>query len=67
MLNPLIRWKPGVLVRYHGSLTALHGLYAARPFTCLGCTDNHDLPGVLKDTARDTVIACVRPSSITPA
>lgn len=69
MLNPMIRWEPGTLVRYHGSLTELHGLYAAHPCTCLNCTDNQGLPGVrfeLRDGAT-VVVACVRPRSITPA
>lgn len=70
MLNPVIRWEPGTLVRYHGSLAALHGTYRAHPCTCLNCTDSHDLPGVrfeLRDPAGDVAVACVRARSITPA
>lgn len=70
MLNPLTRWEPGLLVRYHGSLTRLHGAYAAHPCVCLNCVDNRGLPGVrfeLRDTAGTVVVACVRPRSITPA
>lgn len=69
MLNPLIHWEPGTLVRYHGSITSLHGTYQAHPCTCLRCTDDRGLPGVrfmLKDAAGVTVIACVRARSITP-
>lgn len=25
MLNPMTDWEPGTLVRYHGSITILHG------------------------------------------
>lgn len=69
MLNPLIRWEPGTLVRYHGSLTTLHGTYAAHPCTCLDCDD--PILGTaryqLVDGASRTVVACVRARSITPA
>ena len=70
MLNPMTRWEPGTKVRYHGSLTELHGVYAAHPCQCLRCTDNRDLPGVrfaLVDANGATVADCVRPRSITPA
>lgn len=70
MLNPMTRWEPGTPVRYHGSLTDLHGQYEAHPCGCLNCTDNRGLPGVrfaLKDAAGNVVVACVRPRSITPA
>ncbi len=69
MLNPLIRWEPGLLVRYHGSLTALHGLYRAHPCACLNCGD-HGLGAVryqLSDEHGDVVVTCVRARSITPA
>ena len=68
-LNPLIRWEPGTLVRYHGSLIELHGTYAAYPCTCLNCGD-HGLGAVryqLSDERGDVVVACVRARSITPA
>ncbi|MER7794843.1 hypothetical protein [Streptomyces sp. NPDC097640] len=68
MLNPLIRWEPGTKVRYHGSLTDLHGTYAAHPCQCLQCTDNDDLLGVrfaLQDTDGNTAATCVRAGSIT--
>lgn len=68
MLNPLIRWEPGARVRYHGSLTDLHGVYAAHPCRCLRCTDNDDLSGVrfaLVNADGATVADCVRPRSIT--
>lgn len=68
MLNPMIRWEPGVLVRYHGSLTALHGVYAAH--RC-DCHQHDDQTGTVRFTLQDqdgTVVAhCVRPKSITPA
>lgn len=70
MLNPLTGWEPGQPVRYHGSLTQLHGVYAAHPCSCLNCTDRLGLPGVrfeLKDTTGTVAVACVRPRSITPA
>jgi hypothetical protein len=68
MLNPLIRWEPGTLVRYHGSLTALHGLYAAHPCVCLNCGDQ-GLGAVryqLCDEHGHAVVSCVRARSITP-
>ena len=70
MLNPLTAWAPGTLVRYHGSLTSLHGTYQAHPCGCLNCVDSRGLPGVrfeLRDAAGTVVVACVRPRSITPA
>lgn len=70
MLNPLIRWEPGLLVTYQGSLTTLHGTYHAYPCTCLNCVDHRGLPSVrfeLRDTTGTVVVACVRPRSITPA
>lgn len=68
MLNPLIRREPGTLVRYHGSLTDLHGTYAAHPCVCLNCGD-HGLGAVryqLLDEDGDVIVACVRAHSITP-
>lgn len=68
MLNPMIAWEPGVLVRYHGSDTNAHGTYRAYPCTSLNCND----PGLgvvrfeLADSDGDVVLACVRPVSITP-
>lgn len=70
MLNPLTHWTPGSLVRYHGSLTHLHGTYTVHPCTCLSCTDNNEVHGVrfaLKGAGGATVIACVHLHSITPA
>lgn len=69
MLNPLTRWEPGLLVRYHGSLTELHGAYAAHPCTCLRCDD--PILGTaryqLVDADGNTAVTCVRARSITPA
>lgn len=69
MLNPLTDWEPGILVRYHGSLTSLHGVYRAHPCTCLRCDD--PILGTaryqLVDGDGRTVVACVRARSITPA
>ncbi|WP_319052682.1 hypothetical protein [Streptomyces europaeiscabiei] len=70
MLNPVTAWTPGLLVTYHGSLTALHGQYAAYPCTSLNCVDERGLPGVrfeLRDKHGAVAVACVRPRSITPA
>ena len=68
MLNPIIRWEPGLLVRYHGSLTQLHGIYAAHPCTCRRCDD--PVYGAVRyrlaDEAGTTIVSCVRPASITP-
>lgn len=70
MLNPMIAWEPGTLVRYHGSLTNLHdGVYRAHPCTCLRCDD--PILGtaryrLVNGTGR-TVASCVRAPSITPA
>lgn len=68
MLNPLTDWEPGTLVRYHGSLTELHGLYAAHPCTCLNCDDHGDgaVRYQLSDEHGTVTVACVRPRSITP-
>lgn len=69
MLNPFTGFEPGSLVRYHGSLTDLHGVYAAHPCRCLRCDD--PVLGTarfrLVDTAGRTVLDCVRASSITAA
>lgn len=70
MLNPVTAWTPGTLVTYHGSLTDLHGQYAAYPCACLNCTDRLSLPGVrfeLRDEHDVVLVACVRPRSVTPA
>ncbi|MEW2070025.1 hypothetical protein [Streptomyces sp. NPDC007346] len=68
MLNPMIRWEPGTLVRYHGSLAALHGVYTAH--RC-DCHQHDDQAGTVRFALKDedgTVVAyCVRPKSITPA
>lgn len=69
MLNPLIRWEPGALVRYHGSLTDLHGTYQAQPCDCLRCDD--PILGTaryqLVDADGNVAVSCVRAASITPA
>lgn len=69
MLNPLTGWEPGTLVRYHGSLTALHGVYAAHPCDCLRCDDPvyGSVRFRLTDEDSRTVASCVRAASITPA
>lgn len=69
MLNPMIAWEPGVLVRYHGSLTDLHGEYAAYPCPCLNCGDHGDgaVRFQLVDSSGCVVATCVRARSITPA
>lgn len=69
MLNPMTDWEPGTLVRYHGSITILHGTYAAHPCTCLNC-DNPTLGTVrfrLVDDRGHTIATCVRAHNITPA
>lgn len=67
MLNPVIAWEPGALVRYVGSLTDLHGVYRAHPCTCLRCDD--PILGTVRyrlvDGAGRTIVACVRARSIT--
>ncbi|AVH59987.1 MULTISPECIES: hypothetical protein [Streptomyces] len=69
MLNPMIRHVPGTPVRYHGSITTLHGTYQAHPCCCLRCDD--PILGTprfrLADAAGKTVVCCVRARSITPA
>jgi hypothetical protein len=68
MLNPVIRWEPGTLVRYHGSLTDLHGMYAAHPCDCLNCGDI-GLGAArfqLVNEQGAVTVRCVRPGSITP-
>lgn len=67
MLNPLIAWEPGTLVRYHGSLTDLHGVHRAYPCACLNCGD-HGLGATrfqLVDAAGNVIASCVRARSIT--
>lgn len=70
MLNPLIHWEPGTLVRYHGSHPDLcDGIYKVHPRTCLRCDD--PVLGTaryrLVDGAGRTILSCVRARSITPA
>lgn len=69
MLNPLIRWEPGTLVRYHGSLADLHGVYRAYSCGCVRCDDpfygSHKFR-LVDDNGR-TVVECVRARSITAA
>lgn len=69
MLNPIVRWEPGLLVRYHGSLTDLHGAYRAYPCSCLGCRDHRGcaVRFQLVDEAGTIAVTCVRARSITPA
>lgn len=68
MLNPMIAWEPGVLVRYSGSLTDLHGIYSAWPCTCLNCSDprHGSVRFRLDDSDGRVVATCVRARSITP-
>jgi len=67
MLNPMIAWEPGLLVRYTGSLTALHGDYRAYPCTCLRCDDPifGSARFELLDENDVTVASCVHARSIT--
>jgi hypothetical protein len=69
MLNPLTGFTPGTLVDYHGSLTELHGTYAAHPCDCLHCDD--PILGTVRYQLHDAdghiAVACVRARSITPA
>lgn len=67
MLNPVTHWEPGALVRYHGSLTDLHGMYRVHPCACLGCDDPAlgTLRFQLVDEQGVVVVACVRPRSVT--
>lgn len=68
MLNPLVRWEPGQLVRYHGSLTNLHGVYRAYPCPCLNCGNLGDgaVRFQLLDEHGNVIASCVRARSITP-
>jgi hypothetical protein len=68
MLNPMIAWEPGVLVRYTGSLTSLHGTYRAYPCTCLNCDDPiiGSARFQLVDSTGHVAATCVRARSITP-
>ncbi|MFD7705667.1 hypothetical protein [Streptomyces sp. NPDC059786] len=69
MLNPMCDWEPGVLVRYHGSITALHGIYAAYPCMCLNCDDPIIGTGRFRllDEQGRVAVSCVRARSISPA
>lgn len=70
MLNPMIRWEPGQLVRYHGSHPDLcDGVYRVHPCTCLRCDDPvyGSARYRLVDGAGRTVVSCVRARSITAA
>ncbi|MGW7288977.1 hypothetical protein ACWGH4_26235 [Streptomyces sp. NPDC054847] len=64
MLNPLVHWEPGTLVRYHGSLSELHGIYQAFPCDCLPCGDDRSNVRFRLE-APDTTVMCVRPRSVT--
>lgn len=68
MLNPMIAWEPGVLVRYHGSLDGLDGSFHAHPCTCLNCEGPRcdSVRFRLIDADGQTVATCVRARSITP-
>lgn len=67
MLNPLTDWEPGLQVRYHGSLTNLHGMYAAHLCTCRRCNHSHgSVRFRLIDANGATIVSCVRSASITP-
>ncbi|NUO42413.1 MAG: hypothetical protein HOV82_10275 [Streptomyces sp.] len=67
MLNPMVGWEPGTLIRYHGSLTDLHGTYQAHPCICLRCDDPvyGSARYRLVDGTGRTVVSCVRARSIT--
>jgi hypothetical protein len=69
MLNPLTGFTPGLPVRYHGSLTHLHGVYEAHPCRCLRCDD--PIVGTVRyrllDEQGAEVVSCVRARPITPA
>lgn len=69
MLNPMIAWEPGILVRYSGSLASLHGVYAAHPCDCLNCSDPvcGSVRFRLDDSSGNPAATCVRARSITPA
>lgn len=69
MLNPVTAWEPGLLVRYEGSLTDLHGTHHAYPCTCLNCHDPNTGTARFRlvDNSGTTVATCVRARSITPA
>ncbi|TXS35309.1 hypothetical protein [Streptomyces sp. t39] len=66
MLNPMTPWTPGMNVRYHGSLTSLHGTYQAHPCTCLRCNDPilGTVRYALVDEQGTTVATCVRAGSL---
>lgn len=66
MLNPLVAWEPGTTVRYHGTLTDLHGEYRAFPCRCTRC-DVTTVRFELRETDGQAVIDHVQPRSITPA
>ncbi|MEU3613490.1 hypothetical protein ABZ725_14400 [Streptomyces sp. NPDC006872] len=68
MLNPVTDWEPGLQVRYHGTLTELHGVYQAYPCDCLRCDDpNYGAVRYrLVDEQGVTIASCVRAGSITP-
>lgn len=69
MLNPLTGFEPGTVVRYHGSLTDLHGVYRAHPCRCLRCDDPviGSVRYQLADEHGGVAVTCVRARSITPA
>jgi hypothetical protein len=67
MLNPMVQWTPGIAVRYHGSLTGLHGTYQAYPCSCLNCDDPVFGTARFKllDERGNIAVTCVRPRSLT--
>lgn len=69
MLNPMNTWQPGMLVRYHGSLTGSHGTYQAYPCGCLNCDGGRfgTVRFRLVDGDGQVAVTCVRARSISPA
>lgn len=69
MLNPLTGFEPGTLVRYHGSLTAAHGVYRAGLCHCRDCDDpvTGTVRYQLTDEHGHVAVTCVRARSITAA
>lgn len=65
MLNPLVRWEPGTVVTYRGSVTEAHGTYQA--YQC-GCHRHDDertsVRFQLADETGHVAVTCVRPGSI---
>ena len=67
MLNPLTDWEPGALVRYHGSLADLHGIYAVHLCTCRRCDHSHgSVRFRLLDEDGAEIVSCARSTSVAP-